>query len=70
MDAKEFAERRYINKTLNATINYAKSKLGGFPIDVQFERHDDIWRVTITVQWVSQPLPLKIMPSTDVDGLL
>ena len=70
LSAKEYAERRYIHKTINAGVHYMQSKLGGFGFDAQTEQYGDVWRVTITVQWKPLPPVPVIVPSTDVDGLL
>ena len=70
ISAKEWNERRYITKVVNATIHYAQSKLAGFPFDAESEQCGDVWRVVLTIQWTPQPPPPKIIPSTDTDGRL
>jgi hypothetical protein len=74
MSAKEFGERRYVQKVLQATANYCRSKLGGYPVDIQCEGYPPnrptVWRMVLTVQYVEQPPPMKIVPSFDVDGRL
>lgn len=70
MSAKQWNERHYIEKVLSATTHYLESKLGGFPVDVQREARGDVYRIVLTVQWVPQAPPLKIIPSLDVDGRL
>jgi hypothetical protein len=74
MSAKEWNERRYIEKVLKATANYARSKLAGYPLDESVEGYPPhcptVWRVVLTVQYVPQPPPLRIIPTTEVDGRL
>lgn len=70
ISAKEWNERRYITKVINATIHYAQSKLAGFPFDAQSERSGNVYRVVLTVQWVPQAPAPKIIPSTEIDGRL
>jgi len=70
ISAKEWNERRYMAKVINATIHYAQSKLAGFPLDAQTERRGDVYRVVLTVQLVPQAPAPKTIPSTDVDGRL
>jgi hypothetical protein len=65
MSAKEFADRRYADKAINAMINYGKSKLAGYPFDAWVERCGDVWRIVITVEYVPQPPPLKIIPNKE-----
>lgn len=68
ISAKEFAERRYIAKAVNAGVNYMRSKLSGFPFDAQVARYGDITRIVITVQWIPQPVAPEIVPSAYVEG--
>jgi hypothetical protein len=74
ISAKEWNERRYITKVVNATIHYAQSKLAGFPFDAQTERYGDVWRVVLTIKWTPQPPAPKIIPTFEdvgcVDGRL
>lgn len=70
ISAKEYAERRYIQKAINATVHYAQSKLGGFGFDAQTEQYGDVWRVVLTVQWKALPPAPRIIPSMEIDGKL
>jgi hypothetical protein len=74
MTAKEFAERRYVTRTIFAVINYARSKLAGYPTDFQVEGfpadRPTVWKVVLTVEYKPQGPPLEITPSLDVDGRL
>jgi hypothetical protein len=74
MSAKEYGERRYIQKVLSATANYCRAKLAGYPVDIQCEGYPHarptVWRMTLVVQFVEQPPPMKIVPSFDVQGRL
>jgi hypothetical protein len=56
ISAKEYSERRYILKAINAGIHYMQAKLAGFGFDAEVESYADITRVTLTVQWKPQPL--------------
>jgi len=62
ISAKESNERRYIQKVVNATIHYAQSKLGGYPFDAQCEHCGNVWKVVLTIEYVPQPPPPKIIP--------
>ncbi len=70
MDAKEFADRRYAMKAINAMINYGRSKLAGYPFDARIEHDGKVWRISITVEYVPQEPPIQIIPSKEIDGAL
>lgn len=70
MDAKEFADRRYAMKAINAMVNYGRSKLSGYPFHAQIEHDGKIWKISITVEYVRQEPPIQIIPNKEIDGAL
>ena len=70
MNAKEFADRRYAAKAINTMVNYGRAKLAGYPFDARIEYYSNVWRISITVEYVPQPPPIKIIPNNEIDGAL
>jgi len=70
MDAKEYADRKYAVRAINAMVNYGRSKLAGYPFDAQIEYQSNVWKISITVEYVPQPPPIKIIPNNEMDGAL
>lgn len=70
IDAKEFSDRRYAVKAINAMINYGRSKLAGYPFDARIEHDGKVWKISITVTYVPQEPPIQIVPNKEIDGAL
>jgi len=70
MDAKEFADRRYAVKAINAMVNYGRAKLAGYPFEARIEHDGKVWRISITVEYVPQEPPIQIIPNKEIDGAL
>jgi hypothetical protein len=74
VSAAEWNEVRFIQRVLTATAHYAESKLGGHTVDVQCQGYGKplptSWRMVLTVQYVKPGPPVKIVPSTEIDGRL
>lgn len=67
---KELSERKYILKALKGGENWLRSKLAGFPIDVQEEQSGDVYRVTVTVKWIPLPLIPEVIQEPKPEGSL
>ena len=70
MNAKEFADRRYAAKAINAMVNYGRAKLAGYPFDAEIHYQSNVWKISITVEYVPQPPPIRIIPNNEIDGAL
>ena len=69
IDLQEIAERRYILKALKGGTNWLRSKLSGFPVDIQEQSFGDVYRLTITVKWVPQgPMPQLVLNRQQKDA--
>jgi len=67
---QESADRRYAMKAINAMVNYGRSKLAGYPFDARIEHDGQVWKISITVEYVPQEPPIQIVPNKEMDEAL
>ena len=48
---RELAERRIITKGLNGAAAWLRAKVGGFPMDIQFQQVDDVYEMVVKVTY-------------------
>jgi hypothetical protein len=70
VNAKELAEKRLIVKSILGGIAWMRAALQGFDFDAQTEQFGNVWRIVITVGWKPLPLPVEVVPCSEIDGRL